>query len=340
MKNNTLGERSQVENIEKVDISIILHAYQQVDYVRNAIKSILDQQLSPEILVELIFCDDGSHDGTTEILRSYNDSYPGLSTLLVNVEKKQFPSPCTPGRWILMKAIREAKGDLITFLDGDDIWTDVQKLQLQFEEFNDHPDTLICAHNGWDVQLDGTREDHVRSRYSRSSLPNTFMQEEILLSCQFQKASLMIRKDPMLVIHEFLSAAPSFDWTVLVMLAEKKPVRYIDRYMADRNRLPTGITSSFNKYVGMKWNIRMLSFLNNVTDGRYDETFKKKIDSLVRICLNWGMSEKDGERATEFYRMMNEIGLWKNILERIRILTFIKLPRFSRWYYRMRSKGT
>lgn len=46
--------------------------------------------------------------------------------------------------------MQEAKGDLIAFLDDDDIWTNEQKLSMQVDYFLAHPKLALL---GTDVQV-------------------------------------------------------------------------------------------------------------------------------------------------------------------------------------------
>lgn len=54
-------------------VSIILISYNEADYLKTAIESVLQQDYEN---IELIIGDDGSSDGSIEIMKEYFDRYP------------------------------------------------------------------------------------------------------------------------------------------------------------------------------------------------------------------------------------------------------------------------
>ena len=88
-------------------VTIIITNYNKVDYIKKSIDSALDQTYSD---FNVLIIDDGSSDGSLDIIRSY-DSNPKISLILqenIGVIKTR------------NKAINSAKGDYILQLDGDD----------------------------------------------------------------------------------------------------------------------------------------------------------------------------------------------------------------------------
>lgn len=106
-------------------ISVIIPVYNCDRYLSEAIKSVLNQTYKP---LEIIIVDDGSTDKSAEIAKSFGD-----------VIRYEFQSNSGLGA-TRNKGVELAKGDYLTFLDADDLWTE-NKLQLQIEAFN-HNATL------------------------------------------------------------------------------------------------------------------------------------------------------------------------------------------------------
>ena len=90
-------------------ISIIMNCFNGEEYLQEAINSIIKQTY---INWELIFWDNKSTDSSAEIIAEYNDKR--IKYYLSNEH-----SALGLGR---VKAIEKAKGNLIAFLDVDDIW--------------------------------------------------------------------------------------------------------------------------------------------------------------------------------------------------------------------------
>ena len=105
-------------------VSIIMPSYNTAEYIGESIKSVLNQTYSNW---ELIIVDDCSNDNTDEIVASFNDER-------IKYIKNEKNSGAAISR---NRALREAKGKWIAFLDSDDLWMP-EKLekQISFMENN------------------------------------------------------------------------------------------------------------------------------------------------------------------------------------------------------------
>lgn len=122
-------------------VSVIMPAYNTAHYIREAIDSVLEQDYPNK---ELIVIDDGSTDGTVEVLRSYGDRI----TLLTQHNQ---------GSAVARNAgLEAARGEYIAFLDSDDVWLP-GKLRLQIEHLQRHPDVgmVYARWSVWKPEADG-----------------------------------------------------------------------------------------------------------------------------------------------------------------------------------------
>ena len=125
-----------------MDISICIITYNQKDYVAQAIESALAQKCN--FNYQIIISDDGSMDGTKEIIANYAAKYPDLI--------KAFYADTNIGmlkNWA--KALMLCKGRYIALLEGDDFWNDHLKLQKQYRILEDKPDCSISFTNAFIV---------------------------------------------------------------------------------------------------------------------------------------------------------------------------------------------
>ncbi|MBD3881905.1 glycosyltransferase [Phormidium tenue FACHB-886] len=122
-------------------VSVIVPTYNGDRFVAKAVESVLHQSYSD---YELIVVDDGSSDGTAQVLASY-------------AERIHYVSQANHG----VAAARNhglalAQGEFIAFLDQDDVLLP-NKLALQVSCFEQHPDAGI-VHSGWQiVNAQGTK---------------------------------------------------------------------------------------------------------------------------------------------------------------------------------------
>lgn len=113
-------------SIEKELVSIIMPSYNTGKFIKETINSVLNQTYKNW---ELLIVDDCSSDNTDEIIKSINDNR-------IIYMKNNKNSGAAVSR---NKALREAKGKWIAFLDSDDIWLP-KKLenQIRFMKKNNY----------------------------------------------------------------------------------------------------------------------------------------------------------------------------------------------------------
>lgn len=111
-------------------ISVIIPVHNGDSFIAEAIESVFAQDYRP---LELIVVDDGSTDRTREIVKGFP---------LANLQEQSHQ-----GAGVARNAgVRAAKGDLIAFLDADDLWMP-GKLSRQWETLQAHPEVdAIFAH--------------------------------------------------------------------------------------------------------------------------------------------------------------------------------------------------
>ncbi len=105
-------------------VSVIMPAFNTAAYIAESVNSVLDQDYPG---IELIVVDDGSTDGTVEILRGYGDRL----TLLTQQNQGAAVARNT--------GIAAAQGDFIAFIDSDDVWLP-GKLTAQVLYMQQHPE--------------------------------------------------------------------------------------------------------------------------------------------------------------------------------------------------------
>ncbi|MEO7311376.1 MAG: glycosyltransferase [Chitinophagaceae bacterium] len=117
--------------------SVALCTWNGAQYLREQLQSIFGQTRPVQ---EIIICDDGSVDGTRDIIKSFEQQYPGIISFMANPTKLE-------ARKNFEQAIRLCTGDLIFLCDQDDVWCR-DKVQVTLDFFTDHPDAMGAFSNG------------------------------------------------------------------------------------------------------------------------------------------------------------------------------------------------
>ena len=130
-------------------VSVRMTTYNHEHYIRQAIDGVMNQKTDFEY--ELVIGEDASTDRTREICFEYQRRYPEKIRVLWS-ETNQY---AVNGNAVRARAA--CRGKYIAFAEGDDYWTNPDKLRLQVEAFRKHPDLGICL-TGTDVEIESTGE--------------------------------------------------------------------------------------------------------------------------------------------------------------------------------------
>lgn len=109
-------------------VSVIIPTFNRRDVINEAIESVLQQSFKD---FELIVADDGSTDGTGQLLEDYGD------TIRCLFQENKGPAAARN------LGIEKANGLYISFLDSDDMWLP-DKLFTQMDLILSNPDIKIC----------------------------------------------------------------------------------------------------------------------------------------------------------------------------------------------------
>ncbi len=115
--------------MSKIDLSVILVSYNQEKYIKEAIDSILMQNVDFEY--EIVFADDASTDNTTNIIKEYDKKIKHKQYLF---SKENHGN--TYNTW---NAITNSKGEYFIVLEGDDYWIWKDKIKTEYHFLKNNP---------------------------------------------------------------------------------------------------------------------------------------------------------------------------------------------------------
>ena len=205
----------------KLSVSIV--TYQEVDYIRQTLESVLQQKTN--FPFEVVVGDDASTDGTREILEEIRAQWPDQVRLLL--PEKNYGDY---GLSNFMATVDACRGDYVAFLDGDDFWTSSDKLQRQVDFLDAHPECAICGHRINHVTDAG---DHERSRRPARG-GQVCAIDELLLDNFVHKISTVARHSAIATLPNWYRTTriASADWVFNVLVGRNGRVGFIDEAMA------------------------------------------------------------------------------------------------------------
>jgi glycosyltransferase involved in cell wall biosynthesis len=122
---------------DKPLVSVACITYNHEKYIEDAIKSFLIQET--DFPFEILIHDDASTDNTANIVREYVEKYPNIIKPIFQTENQYSKG----FKMNLEFNFPRAKGKYIALCEGDDYWTDPNKLQIQVAFLEENPDYVI-----------------------------------------------------------------------------------------------------------------------------------------------------------------------------------------------------
>ena len=215
----------------EITVTIACITFNHGKYLRQALDGFLFQKISGNL--EILIHDDASTDDTIEILQEYAGKYPDVFTLFLEKENQY-----GKGRSYFLELFRKARGQYIAICEGDDFWSDPDKLSKQIKILEEHPECIGCCHNEVVINEDGTPwPDFYQNIYRQK--------EDIILDASFlydhnkfsHTASLLIRSELFLdmtqdMVRDYLETKANGDLKWAAMMAACGKVYLIAEDMA------------------------------------------------------------------------------------------------------------
>jgi glycosyltransferase involved in cell wall biosynthesis len=209
-------------------VSVAITTYNIAKWLPRTLDSVLEQRT--DFPFEIVISDDCSKDASVEIAHSYRERHPDLIRVIarpknVGIQRNYYG------------LFGECRGKFIAWLDGDDYWTDPQKLAIQAATLESDPSINLCLHFVRVVTPDGQVRDQKvpgvpAGEYGLADL----LRQNIVPSC-----SAMFRRELYTQLPDwYFDMAPLSDWPLWLLAARSGKVVLIDRTMADYMRTPGG----------------------------------------------------------------------------------------------------
>lgn len=200
-------------------VSVHMITYNHEKYIGQAIESVLMQRVS--FPMELVIGEDCSKDGTRAIVCRYRDAHPEIihallpeTNLGAHENSERVQAACT--------------GEYIAILEGDDYWTDPDKLQKQVDFLDAHPACSACGHII--RNYDETRGCFSGYKPNRPA-PETFGLSHFIRTNAIQTLSLVFRRTVLKNLPEIYHTVPFNDYLLKILCAQAGQIGFLNSVM-------------------------------------------------------------------------------------------------------------
>ncbi len=321
-------------------VSICCLTYNHEPFIRDAIEGFLIQKTT--FPIEILVHDDASSDGTTGIIREYENKYPNLIFPIYQKENQYSKGIKISPTFVWPKV----QGKYIAICEGDDYWTYPYKLQKQVDslEANSryglvHSDCNILNH-----EHNSIIQQYHKQKNRIINTDNLF--EELLYDNFIDTCTVCLRKDLLLEYLSSKYADMKFgmgDYPLWLYLSLNTQFGYINEPLAVRRILPESASQSKNYQ-------KKLAFVQSIYDIKFYfiEQFgcSEKLRSLIirqyhKALLYYSSLLRDAQTAENSYKIISE---HSSIVERIRLIVRlvgaknVLLNRILLWLEQLRKK--
>jgi glycosyltransferase involved in cell wall biosynthesis len=204
-------------------VSVHMITYNHAPYIAQAIEAVLMQKR--HFPIELIVGEDCSTDGTREIVYEYQKKHPDI-IMAITSDRNVGPKK---NAYRTMKACR---GKYIAFCEGDDYWHHPEKLQIQVDYMEGHPECGL-HYSDCDIYYEESKKLVKRFNFSKGfTEPRTLNIEEIMwgrdvhFTCTVvvrrEPYESIIESDPYLHQSEHFQLGDQQAWAELSLVSEIK----------------------------------------------------------------------------------------------------------------------
>lgn len=250
-------------------VSVVMPSYNSAAFIAESIEGVLGQTYDA---LELLIADDGSQDGTMDIVRAYQQRDPRIR--LFALEGNNGAGAARN------KCIQEAQGRYIAFCDSDDVWLPA-KLERQVAFMQEHGHAFAFA-SYYVMDKEGRRKGLVKAPES-VSLADTMRDDKIgFLTAIYDARALGKPLMPLIRKRQ--------DWAYVLMLLQRCHRAYaLPEPLASYRRGRGSI--SHNKVSLVKYNIKVYEIVFGYSPLRARLCFAflfMPSYTLKRIKMAWG----------------------------------------------------
>lgn len=257
--------------MEEIMVSIICNTYNHRNFIRHALDGFVKQ--ITDFKIEILIHDDASTDGTKEIVQQYEERYPDLIKPIFQTEN-QYSKGIQISKTFQFPRMR---GKYVAWCEGDDYWTDSNKLQKQVDFLESHPDYSMCCHSGFYVD---EKEKKLPGMFRAFSQDTDISTSEAIRKWVCPTASIVYRRD-LREKSNFpdMAFAPCGDYPLIINMSLLGKIRYFDSPMCAYRKNRNSVSATWDRNIDKKIDvnsrfIRMLDEIDIYTNYMFSDDIK------------------------------------------------------------------
>ena len=218
-------------------LSILLVSYNQIEYIDQCLDGILLQEFDSRM--ELIIADDYSSDGTAERLKERLKDVTFEVKFLISYKNLGLGKN-------YLRGIAACRGEFVSFLEGDDYWTDPQRLRKHVDFLERNP---LCpmSFNPYAIYHQKTGSLTIPKLKVKSEVNFYSSKKLIQYNVIGNLSACIFRKTALDSVSAQWFEYNITDWFLGIYLAEKYPVAQLNEVMSVYRINSKGLWSKYSE---------------------------------------------------------------------------------------------
>ena len=261
--------------MEKPKVSVCILTYNQEAYIAQAVESALGQRTN--FRVELIIGEDCSTDRTRQIVVDLAARHPEKIRLRLAQQNQG-------ANRNFVDLFAQCRGDYVIILDGDDYWTNPDKLQMQADALDVHPRWAMCFHPATNVYDDG-RPSHL---FPEERTKSEYTIYDLLVKDFMATSAVMFRNRLFEKLPDWFGDVVVGDWTLHLLNAVHGNIGFLPEPMSVYRIHDGGMFSKKSLEFKLVTIFKMLSKMDHHLGGKYmREIDENRLDTVRWLVGQW-----------------------------------------------------
>lgn len=222
-------------------VSVLMITYNHEQFIRRAIESVFAQDFDGPM--ELVIGEDCSTDNTRAIIEDVCKSAPIHVRLLASERNVGMHANGA-------RTLGACRGEYLALIEGDDYWTDPEKLKIQAGLLEGSTDIVMSFHRA--KIIDNRSDQPIQDKQGFQGVipqtdPRVVTFRTLASNCSVHTATVLYRRSALPELPDWISRLPWGDWAMYLLIADKGEIKFIPRTMSEYRIHAGGATQTWNE---------------------------------------------------------------------------------------------
>lgn len=201
-------------------VSVVLSSCDRDRFLAEALTSAVGQRLDGDW--EIVVGDDASGAWTREILEEFRSRHPERVRLVLQPRRVGLARN-------FAAAFAACRGEYVALLDDDDFWSSPDKLRLQCEDLDAHPECTVSFHVTRHFHEDGSAPDSFLRLRRRARFYDL---DDLRDGGFIPTSATMLRRSAVAPLPDWFVGLRSHEWPLQLLAARHGAVSFLDEVLS------------------------------------------------------------------------------------------------------------